>query len=184
MDRHLREAMLRFARETIRAHLMGKPPPPDPPEIEAAGTVGGVFVTLRKGSALRGCIGQFNARAGPVATLREMALAALSDPRFRHHPITAAELPGLSIEISLLSPMWRTASPAALEVGVHGILVRQGSSSGCFLPQVAVEQGWTAEQFLSQCCVGKAGLPATAWQELDTEVYLFTAEVFGDRERA
>ncbi|NLX23079.1 MAG: AmmeMemoRadiSam system protein A [Phycisphaerae bacterium] len=183
MDRQQRETMLRFARETIQAHLAGDDLPPDPPGLEDAGTVGGAFVTLRKGSILRGCIGQFSAEAGLAATVREMARAALRDPRFRHQPITAAELPELSIEISLLSPMWRTKDPLALEVGVHGILVQRGSCRGCFLPQVAVEQGWTAEEFLSYCCVSKARLPAAAWRDAATEVYLFTAEAFGDHER-
>ncbi|MEN6424930.1 MAG: AMMECR1 domain-containing protein, partial [Phycisphaerales bacterium] len=38
--------------------------------------------------------------------------------------------------------------------------------------------GWTREEFLSYCCFHKAGLPADAWKDPETEVYLFTAEVF------
>jgi AMMECR1 domain-containing protein len=47
------------------------------------------------------------------------------------------------------------------------------------LPQVATETGWTKEQFLSYCCAHKAGLPPDAWKDQKTEVYLFTADVFG-----
>jgi len=47
------------------------------------------------------------------------------------------------------------------------------------LPQVATEAGWSKEEFLSYCCAHKAGLPADAWKDSETEVYLFTADVFG-----
>jgi len=84
--------------------------------------------------------------------------------------------------ISVLSPMQRTKDPLSLELGVHGILIQRGGRSGCFLPQVAPEQQWTKEQFLSYCCSHKAGLSPDAWNDPATEVYLFSAEVFGERE--
>jgi len=65
-----------------------------------------------------------------------------------------------------------------LELGRHGILVRQGGRRGLFLPQVAVEHHLDKETFLSRCCDEKAGLPANAWQDPATEVLLFTTEVF------
>ena len=88
--------------------------------------------------------------------------------------------PDIDIEISILSAMQRTDDPSSLEPGVHGVYVLKGDASGCFLPQVATEQGWSAEQLLSRCCESKAGLPADAWKEPDTEVFLFTAEVFDE----
>ena len=66
-----------------------------------------------------------------------------------------------------------------LRLGVDGIYIKKGFSSGCFLPQVATEAGWDKEEFLSYCCSHKAGLSADAWKDPQTEVYLFTAEVFG-----
>ncbi len=63
-------------------------------------------------------------------------------------------------------------------IGEHGIYVVRGPYSGCFLPEVATDQGWDAEQFLTQCCTGKAGLPPDAWRDKDTKVYLFTSEKF------
>ena len=68
----------------------------------------------------------------------------------------------------------------SLELGRHGIYIKRGWASGCFLPQVATETGWSKEEFLSQCCGGKASLPSDAWKDAETEVYLFTAEVFGE----
>jgi uncharacterized protein (TIGR00296 family) len=73
----------------------------------------------------------------------------------------------------------RISDPLAFELGKHGIYVRRGLASGCFLPQVATETGWGKEEFLSYCCAHKAGLAADAWKDPQTEVYLFTAEAFG-----
>jgi uncharacterized protein (TIGR00296 family) len=70
------------------------------------------------------------------------------------------------------------ARPDAFTIGVHGLVAEQGRFRGLLLPQVAIEWGWTAEQFLCQTCV-KAGLPADAWQR-GARIYRFGAEVFGD----
>lgn len=182
MDKTQQTTLLQFARDTIHARLTGGDSSPQP-EIEAVSAeFGGAFVTLRNHGALRGCIGRFSKGNDLVGTIRDMAIAALDDPRFRDRPVTADELPELTIEISVLSPMKRTADPLSLELGVHGIWIRSGYKSGCFLPQVATEQHWSKEQFLSYCCSGKAGLPPDAWKDPDTEIFLFSAEVFGETE--
>jgi AmmeMemoRadiSam system protein A len=135
---------------------------------------------LKNGDELRGCIGQFTSEQPLIALVAEMAQAsATSDPRFRSHPITSRELPALDVEISVLSPLAKTKDPLSLRLGVDGIYIRRGHASGCFLPQVATETNWTKEEFLSYCCSHKAGLSPDAWQDPATEVYLFTAEVFG-----
>jgi AmmeMemoRadiSam system protein A len=105
--------------------------------------------------------------------------SATGDPRFMANPITPGEVNKLDIEISVLSPLQRTDDPLSLELGTHGIYIKRGYASGCFLPQVAEETGWSKEEFLSQCCLHKAGLPPDAWRDPSTEVYLFTAEIFG-----
>ena len=180
MDETQRQTLLTLARETIRAHLTDQPPPALP-EIESdPATFGGAFVTLKNAGRLRGCIGRFDPDTGLAETIQKMAVAALGDPRFHDLPVTAEELPRITIEISVLSPMKRTTDPLSLELGVHDIFIRRGSASGCFLPQVATEQRWTKEQFLSRCCSGKAGMKPDAWKDPDTEVHLFSAEVFGE----
>jgi uncharacterized protein (TIGR00296 family) len=85
----------------------------------------------------------------------------------------------LDIEISVLSPLQKTDDPLSLRLGVDGIYIKRGRASGCFLPQVATESGWSREEFLSYCCSHKAGLESDAWRDPQTEVYLFSAEVFG-----
>jgi AmmeMemoRadiSam system protein A len=106
--------------------------------------------------------------------------AAVDDPRFA--PLKIAELKDTQIEISALSELKRIDDPLAIELGVHGVLVRKGFNSGVFLPQVATETGWTKEEFMSNLCAHKAGLEPDAWKEKDTEIYTFTAEVFSEKE--
>lgn len=180
MEPSQQQALLKLARDSIQARLEGKPLPPLPDVRIEAKDFGGVFVTLKNAGRLRGCIGRFNPDAGVAETVQEMAIATLDDPRFRNDPVTARELPRITIDISVLSPMLRTHDPLSLDIGKHGIYIRRGHRSGCFLPQVAPEQRWNKEQFLSQCCAMKAHLPADAWKDPQTEVYLFTAEVFGE----
>jgi uncharacterized protein len=42
---------------------------------------------------------------------------------------------------------------------------------------VATDQGWDRHQFLEATC-RKASLPPTAWREKDTEIYVFSADIF------
>lgn len=142
----------------------------------------GAFVTFKKGGHLRGCIGSMVGDGPLYRTVARMArAAAFEDPRFP--PVTAAEVPALELDISVLGPITRCADPAAVRIGRHGLLVRQGFRSGVLLPQVPVEWGWDRETFLAQTC-RKAGLPPDAWRNAwrdgHTELYWFEAEVFGD----
>jgi len=135
---------------------------------------------LKNNGALRGCIGQFVSDKPLIRLISEMAVSsATNDPRFISDRITSDELDDLDVEISVLSPLKKVDDPLSLRLGEDGIYIKRGYQSGCFLPQVATETGWTKEQFLTHCCVQKAGLSADAWRQSDTEVYLFTADVFG-----
>ena len=175
-----KQTLLKIARDTVEAIITGgsvQKPKSDDPELNAHC---GCFVTLKNQDRLRGCIGQFISEIPLVELVVEMAKAsATSDPRFFADRITADELDQLDVEISVLSPLKRVDDPLSLHLGVDGIYIKKGCASGCFLPQVATETGWSKEEFLSYCCAHKAGLAPDAWKEADTEVYLFTAEVFG-----
>jgi AmmeMemoRadiSam system protein A len=140
----------------------------------------GCFVTLKNGDELRGCIGNFISDKPLIELVHDMAItSATQDSRFFNDPITLKELGDLDIEISVLSPLTKTDDPLSLKLGVDGIYIKRGRTSGCFLPQVATETGWSKEEFLSYCCSHKAGLSPDAWKDQKTEVYLFSAEVFG-----
>jgi len=175
-------SLLRVARKVVEAAVCSQPVSGFDSEDPLFNEKRGCFVTLHNHGRLRGCIGQFEPDQSLVKTIREMAIASTRDSRFTSNPVTPAELPDIDIEISVLSPLEKTNDPLSLELGKHGIYIKRGWASGCFLPQVATETGWSKEEFLSQCCAGKAGLSSDAWQQPDTEVLLFTAEVFGENE--
>ena len=174
-----RARLVSLATAAVAAAVTGEP---TPAVEDAAGLLAekrGCFVTLTNAGRLRGCIGTFTPQLPLGEQIVEMgAAAAADDPRFRSDRITPGELDKLSIEVSVLSPLEETAEPEKLEIGTHGIYIVQGGRSGCFLPEVASDQGWDAEEFLNYCCAHKAGLPADAWKQEGTKVYLFTSEKF------
>ena len=136
----------------------------------------GVFVTLHKHGRLRGCMGILDPEQPLEEAVRHAAIsAAARDPRFS--PVTTAELADINIEVSILSSPYPMRSPDDLELGRHGIIVRRGLQRGLFLPQVAVTHHFDKETLLNRCCSEKAGLPADAWRDPDTEVLLFTTDV-------
>lgn len=141
----------------------------------------GAFVTLDKHGQLRGCIGNIVGKQPLYLTVRDMAVeAGVEDPRFP--AVTAGELKDIEIEISVLSELKKIEDPLSIELGTHGVLVKRGFNSGVFLPQVATETGWSKEEFLSYLCSHKAGLSPDAWKDKGTEIYVFTAEVFSEKD--
>ena len=180
MNESQKKILLETARNTVEAVITGQPEPKPESDDADLNAHCGCFVTLKNQGRLRGCIGQFISEVPLIELVVDMAKAsATSDPRFFADPITPDELEQLDIEISVLAPLKRTDEPLSLRLGTDGIYIKKGSASGCFLPQVATETGWSREEFLSYCCAHKAGLSPDAWKRKDTEVYLFTAEVFG-----
>lgn len=147
----------------------------------------GAFVTLKRhpSGELRGCIG-YPLPVLPLrsALARAAVAAAVEDPRFP--PVDVLELPFLAIEVSVLTVPVPVRSArtgellAAIRVGRDGLIVDGFGASGLLLPQVAREQGWSAEDFLDGTCE-KAGLPAGAWRDPRVTVRRFEAEVFRER---
>ncbi len=138
----------------------------------------GVFVTLKKGKQLRGCIGYIK----PMFPLWEAVAnaakhAAFGDPRFPQ--MTEGELKDISFEISVLtSPKQVTGDiPKQIKLGKHGLIIEKDGYSGLLLPQVFTEFDVDAESALEMTCE-KAGLPAGSWQEKDAKVYSFECEIF------
>lgn len=171
-----KEQLHQIARDTIRARLENKALPPLRAETPTLKEKRGAFVTLHKNGALRGCIGNMVGRFPLAETIQKMALAAaFEDPRFP--PLQASEFPELDIEISVLSPLRQVQSADAIEVGTHGIYLTRGPYSGVLLPQVASEQKWDRMTFLQQTC-RKAGLPPDAWKDANTDIYVFSADIF------
>ncbi|MCG3126694.1 MAG: hypothetical protein CHACPFDD_01546 [Phycisphaerae bacterium] len=174
-----RRAMLAFARGVIERAVRGGDTSRAAPTGIVERPFGGVFVTLRKLGRLRGCIGCLDVSRPFVEALRTAAEdAALRDPRFSR--LAAGELPDVRIEVSILSAPQRTSDPLSLVPGVHGVLIRRGPRRGLFLPQVATDHGLSRVELLARCCTEKAGLPADAWRDPQTEVLLFTTEAMAE----
>lgn len=139
----------------------------------------GLFVTLKKEGALRGCIGFIE----PVMPLGrgvvEAAIyAAVRDVRFE--PVSKAELTSLEYEISVLTPLEDVPDPGQVKVGKHGLVIEMNGHKGLLLPQVPVELRWDRKEFLEQVCV-KAGLPRDAWKK-GAKLQRFEAIVFSERD--
>ena len=147
----------------------------------------GVFVTIYHypTNTLRGCVG-FTEGMGEVKRLViEAAVAAANeDPRFV--PISHLEFEHSIMEVSVLSKAERMHGSTEqickdVRVGRDGIIVEYGYNRGLLLPVVAVEQGWSARQFLENTCL-KAGLPQHAWTNDSTYVFKFSTQVFKEVE--
>lgn len=176
-----KKKLLEIARKTIEAFVTGGKRLDFSEDDQKLREMNGAFVTLHSQGALRGCIGNIIGQKPLYETVRDMAIESSSaDPRFP--ALTASELEDIDIEISVLSPLQKIASIHEFVLGTHGVLVRQGFHQGVFLPQVAAETGWTKEEFLSNLCLHKAGLSAKAWQDSKTELFIFSAEVFSEKE--
>jgi uncharacterized protein len=138
----------------------------------------GAFVSLHGGENLRGCIGQIYPDRELYKIVQHCVLsAALEDTRFS--PVTPEELPGLEIEISVLSPLRRIQNIEEVEVGRHGLYIVHGNYRGLLLPQVATQYRWNRMEFLEHTC-NKSGIPKSAWRDPQTDIYIFEAEVFSD----
>ncbi|MEM2189963.1 MAG: TIGR00296 family protein [Archaeoglobaceae archaeon] len=144
----------------------------------------GVFTTLIKNNDLRGCIGfPYPIKRLDEAIIESAIAAAVDDPRFE--PVRRSEMDEITVEVTILTePEKINAKPKDLpkfvEIGKHGLMVRKGLFSGLLLPQVAVEFGFDAEEFLSQTCM-KAGLPPDCWLS-GAEVYRFEGQIFKEVE--
>ncbi|HUS46274.1 MAG TPA: AmmeMemoRadiSam system protein A [Phycisphaerae bacterium] len=178
-----RRALLKSARQTLGALLSGKPVPRLSGPSPTLAAPGGAFVTLKNQGRLRGCIGTFQSAKPLWETVQQMTAAATRDPRFLSNPISAGELDKIDVEISVLSPLEKVSDPMKeIQLGRHGISIEGPHGSGCFLPQVAEETGWSKEEFLSMCCSHKAGLAPDAWKQPNVAVYRFEADVFGEKD--
>jgi AmmeMemoRadiSam system protein A len=170
--------LLRIARTTLREYFYSGRIPPGKPHRDSLTAEAGAFVTLHREAMLRGCIGTQHESKPLYLTVQEMAIAAATrDSRFAS--VSEGELEELDIEISVLGHQSELKQPSDIRIGEHGLTIEHGGRRGLLLPQVALEQKWTAHVFLAQVCI-KAGLSDDAWREDSAQVGLFTAQVFSD----
>jgi len=172
-----KKALLTFARKTIRWFLDTRTVPLARGFSPNVRQPQGVFVTLKKNGQLRGCIGRIVPDAPLYRLVGTIALqSAFHDPRFK--PVSANELGDIEIEMSVLTPARTVANYKDLVVGRDGVILQKGNRSAVFLPQVALEQGWSREEMLDALAM-KAGLSREAWRE-GARFSAFQAIVFSE----
>lgn len=148
----------------------------------------GVFVSIynHPDRDLRGCVGFVQVDL-PLAeaTARAAVAAAFEDPRFP--PLRREEVSKVVFEVSLLTApepinvSRREKLPEHVVVGEDGLIIETPYGSGLLLPQVPVEYGWNAEEYLSHLCM-KAGLDPNYWVYGKMRLSRFKAEVFMELE--
>jgi hypothetical protein len=179
-----------LARSSIEAALGSGETPSLENVSEKLRTDCGVFVTLNKVSglhhSLRGCIG-FPYPVMPLldAVSEAAVSAATTDPRFPQ--VGLEEMSAIAVEVSVLTPPEKidvqspNEYPDHVQVGRDGLIVDRGSNRGLLLPQVAVDWGWNAKEFLTQSCI-KAYLPPDSWLTPGTDIFRFRAIIFAEEE--
>jgi hypothetical protein len=174
--------LLGIARKTIEEYIRNRKVPDFEVDDPILKEKRGVFVTLHRRGMLRGCIGYIMPLEELYKAVSKMAIeSSTGDPRFP--PVRPEELDEIEIEISVLTVPERVSSIDEIELGKHGVIVKKGYHQGVFLPQVATETGWTKEEFLNRLCYDKAHLPEDAWKDKETEIYIFSAQVFEEEKR-
>lgn len=175
-----KRTLLKIARSAITSAIENKTLPPINVQNEALERRSGIFVTLRIGENLRGCIGYIEPLFPLAHATQDVAVkAAVEDPRFM--PVTIPELEKISIEISVLSPLTELQDVDKIEIGTHGLVIDAGYRRGLLLPQVATEYNWDRKQYLKQISL-KAGLPPDAWKQKEIKLFTFTVEKFDESE--
>ncbi len=183
MENAAGEALLSLTRWTIERWCAGEPWREGGPGLgdEMNRPVDGLFVTLKIGLQLRGCIGTIDRQPSLDRTLRDMAVqAAGSDPRFS--PLEARELDLITISLSLLTTPQLLSGDEEIVIGRDGLILEQGARRGLLLPEVPVELGWDVETFLDELC-NKAFLPPGAWRDENSTLYRFESLKFSEPDR-
>lgn len=187
LDLEKGKKVVKIARDTIEKYLEEGEKPEISEEIpEELKEERGVFVTINKNENLRGCIGRPLPSQPFIAGLIESAInAATRDPRFPK--MESEEVDEITIEVSVLTvPEEINVEkskdyPEKIKIGRDGLIVKYKGREGLLLPQVAVDNEWGAEEFLSQTCV-KAGLSPDSWVKDNVTLEKFSAQVFKEKE--
>jgi AmmeMemoRadiSam system protein A len=188
IDEELGAFLVRLARSTVERALGLQSQAEDETQPAISGLKRGVFVSIYTfpGVDLRGCMGIPLSRTDIFRdTARAAVMSAFHDPRFPS--LTPDEIDNVVFEVSVLSEPERldvrprADLPRHIRIGVDGLIIEAREGAALLLPQVPVEYGWEAEEYLMHLCL-KAGLSLTDWLRDDIQLYRFTADVFAEEE--
>jgi AmmeMemoRadiSam system protein A len=178
-----RRLLLDVARQTIRRALGGSAPESDLGAIDRLTLQqrAGCFVSLHtlESHRLRGCVGRLDDRDTLLDAVTAAAESVLEDPRFFDDPVRLEELPQLEVELTLISPLREAADCLDFEPSREGIYLKVDQRTGCFLPQVAQETGWSRQQLLSRLCTEKMSLREDAWRSPNATLQKFDTLLIG-----
>ncbi len=178
LNNEQKKKLLDIARQTVESYVKNSKISEFIITDERLNQKQGAFVTLHKDGQLRGCIGQIVPSSDPLwQVVRDMAVAACSEDG-RFNPVSKDELNKLEYEVSVLSTPELIDDWHKVELGKHGVIIKKSGQSGVFLPQVATDTGWALEEFLSELCWQKAGLSPSCYKDKNTQIFVFTAQVF------
>ena len=162
--------LVKLAKEAIfnciRYGRVISPPENLPPEM---GGRAGVFVSIKKGGRLRGCIGTIEPTQPNVAgeIIQNAISSSTKDPRFPR--IGKEELDDLSVSVDVLTSPERVWGVAQLDPKHYGVIVKKGDRRGLLLPDL---EGVESAAYQVEIAKRKAGI------EPDEEgVELFRFEV-------
>lgn len=175
-----KKALLKIARKTLEKYVLNNEIPNLIPVEKKLLRKGAVFITLKKDNHLRGCMGSLHSEKPLYESVISSTIqTAVRDLRFT--PVNSSELKDIKIEISVIGEVNKIENINEIEIGKHGVYLCKNLNCAVFLPQVAVENNWNTEEFLRRLSV-KAGLTPSAYKDADTEIYVFTAQVFSEKE--
>lgn len=147
--------LVALAKATVESYVIGGEVPDTDhscPEMEERA---GVFVSIKKSGALRGCIGTFEPAEANVA--REVIVNAISsasqDPRFP--PVSPSELGELSYNVDILTPPEPVQRETHLDPRRFGVIVESGRRRGLLLPDL---DGIDTVEEQINICRQKAGI--------------------------
>ena len=185
-------AAVKAARQYAEAETKGRGVPAEATDLlsyidasEQFSEVKGAFVTisLYPSGDLRGCIGYPEPRF-PLRDVLEMsAKAACHDPRF--FDLTYEETNKCTFEVTIMTKPERIEYNSLedllskIVIGRDGLILEFKGRRGLLLPQVPVEFGWNAEEFMEHLSV-KAGLAPTAWRDPGVVMESFSGEIFSE----
>ena len=152
IDPKEQQILLETARASIKSCFSNDPPPDVRiPGDSKANQALGAFVTIKREGASPGMHRKHRRKASLCGRASRSWPGPVLSKTAVSPPLSVDELAGITIEISVLSALEAIDDYRSIRIGTHGILISHGSHRGLFLPQVAVEQGWDLDSYLSHC---------------------------------
>ncbi|MDR0706906.1 MAG: AmmeMemoRadiSam system protein A [Treponema sp.] len=135
-DPYVRLAIDAIERFVKTGKIMEPPAPSKDMPADMLEKRAGVFVSVKKDGALRGCIGTIApVRKNIALEIIENGVSAVSrDPRFPR--VEEEELESLAYSVDILSPPESIDDPSVLDVVKYGVIVSRGNRRGLLLPNL------------------------------------------------